>query len=112
MHVLYLSLRWAAGLRGLLVWLPFCMLMLRVTILWRCVWGWSWVLYARKCLGTAATGSMSLVTGLLARLCYHKLMNGKPVQLAHSWPSVVANLPCTCLCARLQGLNSTSAEPA
>ena len=64
MHVLYLSLRRAAGLRGLPVWSPFCMLMLRVTILWRCLWGWSWVLYARKCPGTAATQSELVACGL------------------------------------------------
>ena len=64
MHVLYLSLRWAAGLRGLPVWPPFCMLMLRVTILSHCVWGWSWVLYARKCPGTAATQSELVACGL------------------------------------------------
>ena len=40
-------------------------------VLSRCVWGWSWVLHAPKCLGIVATGSMWLVTSLLTRPYYH-----------------------------------------
>ena len=73
------------------------MLMPGVAIFSRCVWGWSRVLHVCKCLGIAASGSMWLVTSLLARLYHNKLVTGKLARLIHSWPSVLANMPCTSL---------------